>query len=1101
MVQRFLHFMVCTLFVITVHAADWSTWCGDAQRSSVSTEQLTFPLQQAWHYTTNCPPSPGFVYQKTGGTNAYILENPTSYFDFAYAPIIVGEKVYFGTTTEQALFCLQAGSGETLWSYYTEGAIRLAPTIVDGKLYCGSDDGHVYCLHADTGALLWKYFTGESQRRIIANGKISSQWPIRTSVSVEAGRVYVASGLFPDSGGVNIFAIDAESGKLIWKKPSSFPFQGYILSAEDKIFVPVGRSAPIEYFTQTGEALLPYAGPYIKGRREGGGAYVGKVGKYVVYGPTEFGVLKIRTAAFTGDITTLSKREKSEAISRVMGSVIGIKGSKLMFSNEIYYLYTEQTIHAIPAAAFDRICEQATKDQKKGKKVRSYFKNQSSHNEDKKPRLAMIEQASVAFDVGAVRSLLIAGDVVVVGGEKRVAAYALASGTVLWEAAIEGTAWELAVAYGAIYVGTSTGGVYAFTVRGTDKRITAPEKKFSFTNMPAMEAAAEYIMQQATTHKGYCFVLGAGEGALAYALTQVSELTIVCIEPDEEKRKTLQDTCVAAGVYGSRIVAHANAYDALDYAHYIANLIVSEDTLSGGTLSYDAAEAYRILQPYGGALVIGSTQAEALQQWGAQLAGWQVEAGENGLHWGTLIRGDLEKGGEWTHIYANPQNTSASDDALLGQKFLIQWFGEPGPDILGDRHATPAGPLSKDGRLFVVGDDIIATVDAYNGTPLWRCQVPESARLGVLQDSGNACVNSSHFYIAAKDKAWCINPASGVVERKISVPTAGSEWGYIACTDTLLYGTSQSVEAAWRNLRAKNSGSKYSWKSDDKKKGIKRKISFGTQLFAYDVKSGKKRWDYSAVIMNTSITFGENSIYFLENRNPEVLSKVEGRVTAKVFTAQDAFIVALDSDTGEKQWEQPYTQRSQIVAFGLYAQDVLFFISTYYGEPEGVHKKGSLKGKPRQFVYYNVGAYHAKNGVSIWNGTVKGRDVTPTSAHSFDLQHPVIIGDHIYMTTVGQSGMRIFNIKTGTKESVKGIRGGKYCGQSTASATGIYYRKDSTQMFHISTQEETPLSTVTRPGCFINMLPVGGLLLMPEATAGCNCGFPLQTSFALFPAE
>jgi len=43
------------------------------------------------------------------------------------------------------------------------------------------------------------------------------------------------------------------------------------------------------------------------------------------------------------------------------------------------------------------------------------------------------------------------------------------------------------------------------------------------------------------------------------------------------------------------------------------------------------------------------------------------------------------------------------------------------------------------------------------------------------------------------------------------------------------------------------------------------------------------------------------------------------------------------------------------------------------------------------------------------------------------------------------------------------------------------------------------LNQVTRPGCWINMIPAGGLILIPEASSGCTCGFSLQTSLAYIP--
>jgi hypothetical protein len=43
------------------------------------------------------------------------------------------------------------------------------------------------------------------------------------------------------------------------------------------------------------------------------------------------------------------------------------------------------------------------------------------------------------------------------------------------------------------------------------------------------------------------------------------------------------------------------------------------------------------------------------------------------------------------------------------------------------------------------------------------------------------------------------------------------------------------------------------------------------------------------------------------------------------------------------------------------------------------------------------------------------------------------------------------------------------------------------------------LTQVNRPGCWINILPAGSLVLIPEGSSGCTCGYPLQTSIAFVP--
>ena len=45
------------------------------------------------------------------------------------------------------------------------------------------------------------------------------------------------------------------------------------------------------------------------------------------------------------------------------------------------------------------------------------------------------------------------------------------------------------------------------------------------------------------------------------------------------------------------------------------------------------------------------------------------------------------------------------------------------------------------------------------------------------------------------------------------------------------------------------------------------------------------------------------------------------------------------------------------------------------------------------------------------------------------------------------------------------------------------------------------VTSVSRPGCWINMIPANGMLLIPEASSGCTCDLAIQTSMAFAPAR
>jgi hypothetical protein len=113
--------------------------------------------------------------------------------------------------------------------------------------------------------------------------------------------------------------------------------------------------------------------------------------------------------------------------------------------------------------------------------------------------------------------------------------------------------------------------------------------------------------------------------------------------------------------------------------------------------------------------------------------------------------------------------------------------------------------------------------------------------------------------------------------------------------------------------------------------------------------------------------------------------------------------------------------------------------------------------------------------------------------HGEQVQHPAIVGEMIY----GNG----FACKLATGESIEGWKWQKspYCGTLSTSAACAFSRYDTPWMFDLKTSAHTVLNTSVRPGCWINIIPAGGLILIPEASAGCTCGYAIQTSLALAP--
>ena len=198
--RHFIPSLMLILLPTWVIAADWPTFRGDIHRSAVSAETLELPLNFAWAHTPDAPPASAWTPPKGRNISAG-AEGLTSTLDYdkAFHAIAADGKVYYASSATDSIVCLDQRGFEH-WVYTTEGPVRLAPFYYEGKIYVGSDDGYVYCLDAQTGKEIWRHLAGPQNRRLPGNGRLISEWPVRSGLLVDKGQVYFCAGLFPAHG-------------------------------------------------------------------------------------------------------------------------------------------------------------------------------------------------------------------------------------------------------------------------------------------------------------------------------------------------------------------------------------------------------------------------------------------------------------------------------------------------------------------------------------------------------------------------------------------------------------------------------------------------------------------------------------------------------------------------------------------------------------------------------------------------------------------------------------------------------------------------------------------------------------------------------------
>lgn len=915
---------------------DWPTHLRDNQRTGVTDDVLQFPLKLKWVHRMRHPPKPAWpdpAHQDFWHNKSSLKARVT--YDRACQVVTVGDRVYFGTSADDRVVCLDSNTGQIRWQFFADGPVRLSPTVVGEKLLFGSDDGFVYCLNADDGSLRWKYRPGATDRRIPGNEQIMSVWPVRTGVLVEDDTAYFCAGLFPSQGAYQA-AVNINTGQKVASGPIGISPQGYLERLGGRLHVATGRDPA--------------------------GAFVAK--------------LKRRAKGIGREVSTIP--------------------------DEFPYAF-----------------------------------------------------------IGA-------GDFRLGGGDGKVAAFRLEDGGQVWTAAVDGKAYGMAVAQGRLFVSTDAGYIYCFSAEAGAEPITVEPPDVVEIPYPDAETqqryakTAEDILERAGIARGYCLVLGGNDGRLAYELAKRTDLRVVGVETDPAKVAKSRRALDAAGLYGRVVIHQHDPCGKLPYTDYLFNLAVSDSLATGDEFVGSRDEVLRVLRPYGGVAIFGPRDDQVHR------------------------RGPLDSDGEWTHMYADAANTACSSDRRVTGSMKLQWFGPPGPRQMIDRHHRTVAPLCKNGRMFVPGNDRVIAIDAYNGTLLWNVPFPTSRRVGVFRDCSYMVAADDSLYVAAGPNCHEVDAATGEITRTFAVPAAKDgekrEWGYLASAGDLLIGS-----------RVKPGASRRSHSRQQIEEGTyydSRPLACSDMLFAVDRTTGEECDTYtpsSGAIINSTITLGDRSVFFVQSSNKETLQSQNGRSCLSELLTNDTNVIGLEIRDDKTMWLVSHDFSAlQHAIYASYAQGKLVVV--------GSRNDGTDKEKSR--VFFDIHVLDAKTGKQVWFAT-QNQGTKIGGSHGEQDHHPVIVGDRLYCEPYAydlHTGKPLANW-TWRKEHRRG------CGTFSASASSLFFRQANPTVFDLQTNQYSKITTITRPGCWINMIPAGGLLLIPEASSGCTCNFAIQTSLAFLPVE
>jgi outer membrane protein assembly factor BamB len=990
---------LCLFIAAQAAAADWPTYRGDAQRSGYTQERLPAKLSLQWTYKSTHPPIPAWP------------RDDRMLFDRASDVVVSGGVAIFASSSDCQVIALDAATGAPRWTFFTDAPVRFAPAIWRDKAFVVSDDGMLYCLSVADGKLLNQWRGGPTDELLLGNSRMVSRWPARGGPVIRDGIVYYAAGIW-QSEGIYLFALDAETGKMVWTNDdagriympqphggananSGISAQGYLVALDNELIVPTGRAVPAGFSRQTGKFLYYHLQAN------------GRIG----------GTQTVATQDAFYNAGSLFRSETGAVITRLgLGSVA--------VTPEVTYFGTKKDVRAL------KLVEKMTPDRKGA------------------PTKVWDHQVLWTIpDVNGSDSLIVAGNVIIAGGDSKVTAIDASSQQVLWSAEVDGVPYGLAAANGRLYVSTDKGLIYCFGEPTTTKPATIRFATSKPVVSPEAEAAATAILKASGVKEGYCLDLDCGDGSLAIALAQKSNLQIYALHPSADEVATLRTKLAALGLYGTRITVHQGSPKNLRYGKYFADLVVSSASLKTGPLPVTVDTLPSAVRPAGGVLCTGTID--------------ELEV---------IKRPPLARAGSWTHQYSDLGNSSCSTDEIVKGDLKALWFRDVDLEM-PQRHGRGHAPLFQDGRMFVEGLGALRAVDAYNGRNLWEFPLPNIQAAfnadhlsGTSVTGSNFCVAGDSVYVHDKLRCYRLDAATGKKLGEFKPPKdkqgKPGQWGYIACDGKLLYGSLANPQHIAR----------FTWRAAD----VSELWGESTALFALDAKTGELVWRYDAEesIRHNAIAIGAGHVYLIdraiaqEDKLPVKKPDDSGNAPPTAKTGHPpGQIVALNVETGEVAWKGERDAFGTVLMLSPQHDALLMcYQSTRFKLPSEVGGK--------------LAAYRASSGKPLWQKEAKY------------VTRPLLNDRTIY----AQGGS--WDLLTGEEKGFT-LNRSYGCGQFAGSKHMLLFRSATLGYLDLSRGSDVENYGGIRPGCWINALPVGGLVLVPDASAGCQCSYQNRSWMAL----
>lgn len=1035
----------------SVLSADWPMWRQGLQRSGVFPDDLPETLHLQWSREL-LKPAPAWP------------NEPRLHFDASYEPVSAGNQLFVGSMVDGSLSAFDVETGSLNWRFYSDGPVRLAPVVADGRVYFGSDDGLLYCLDADRGKLLWKLSGAPAergQRRHLGNGRLISFWPVRGGPVVADGVVYFGAGIWPTMG-VFVRAADAKSGKLLWTNGDSNAIenlridhnysheggispQGHLLIAGDTVVVPNGRSMPARLDRKTGK--LKY---FVQGYRNGD-SRVSISGDIALVGAT--GVVNLKDGREIASLWATAGDRRPEGWSwdwdLFEAPLLPYKFSpgidyRSAIADGIAYGVQDGTIYA-----YDLKSAQTTRYEKEqnGKQLKP-----ARWDAPLKWKL----ETPFSGKKQLTRSVIVAGNRVYSHSGRHLIAVALPDedrkeATIAWTHELPGEPGSLIAANGRLIVATLDGTIHCFGEENQNHVLQLQATQFLALHKKSISDQTRAILKESGAEDGYAVVLGFSDERLIQDLLWGTDLRVIGVDSDSELINRMRKRLITDDQYSNRLQLIEDDPGTLDIPPYIASLlVVSDEVVTPMDSDRRVKRIFEMLRPYGGTACVVTPDGKNSKLLSHASPGTLPGVKTRSTNEMVLMtrEGPLPGSAIWSHETGDASRSFFSRDELVKAPLGVLWYGD-GPDhgfYKRKDYGHGVKPQVAGGRMFAlqIASNTLHAVDAYTGRLLWTRKVGGSARYVSMPGS---------VFVGDERKCLVLDAGTGETLQTYLLDVGRPEDVPVSVTDIRV--SDDTIAIAVR-FNKQNSIPKGRWNSE--------------LIVCLDRSTGKQLWKREAEhrYNTAAIAVADGRVFCIDSHSPEDIGAMKRRgIDTAGLTST---VMAINDRTGVELWKKGVEVPPAVM-------DSLHFMSLRTRDDwleYSVDHDLIIAGK-NDYTF----AVNATTGEDVWKAPIRGNQ-------------PLILGPETFINQAGHT----YDVKTGKLISGAALfrRGG--CNYAVGNVNLLFLRSNCAAYVDVKTGKQFNIRSL-RSGCSNSLVAADGLLNVPCFSMGCVCNYPIQTSFAM----